>query len=103
MLIFSCNACFIFKYLYSCKPKEVLPFVLDIDQFIVKSVTSSITYSQSVSNCQNDGKRLCNAKEICRDEKTPVSGEISGDHWVPINDDPNEWIQIGMEILHDKF
>ena len=84
-------------------PKEFLLFLSDIGQFIVKTVTSSITYNQSVSNCQNDGKRLCNAKEICRDEKTPVSGDISGDHWVPINDDSNEWIQIGMEIMHNKF
>ena len=85
-------------------PKEFLLFFPpDISQFVVKTVTSSITYSQSVSNCQSDGKRLCNAKEICSNGKTPVTGAISGDHWVPINDDSNEWIQIGMEIMHNIF
>ena len=75
-----------------------MPFLIDTG-FVLKSVSSSVTYDQSVLNCISNGKRLCNSKEICIDGKTPVSGAISGDHWVPINDDSNEWIQIGMKII----
>lgn len=80
------------------KTSYMMPFILDTG-FLVTSVSSSVTYNQAVLNCKYNGKRLCNSKEICIDGKTPVSGAISGDHWVPINDNSNEWIQIGMKIM----
>ena len=87
-----------YAYLIHTYTHYIMPFLIDTG-FVLKSVSSSVTYNQSVLNCISNGKRLCNSKEICIDGNTPVSGAISGDHWVPINDDSNEWIQIGMKII----
>jgi hypothetical protein len=62
---------------------------------LVKSVASTITYQQADSNCKSDGKQLCNSNEICKNGKMPVSGVISGDHWVPVRNGLNEWMQVG--------
>jgi hypothetical protein len=63
----------------------------------LKFVASNVTYSQAVSTCQSDGKRLCNSNEICINGK-PASGVISGDHWVPVKNAFNEWMEIGKGI-----
>lgn len=55
----------------------------------------TISYQLAVSNCKADGNELCSSKTICKDGKTPYSGVIPGNHWVPVADNYNEWIQIG--------
>ena len=66
----------------------------------MKSVTSKITYNEAASDCKSNGKQLCNSKEICKDGKTPVSGVVAGDHWVPVKDSSNEWLQLGMILSY---
>ena len=75
--------------LFCCKKKQK-----KIGIFL-KFVARTITYNQAVSACTSDGKRLCNSNEICNIAGTPVSGTVPGDHWVPVKNTFNEWIQIG--------
>lgn len=58
-------------------------------------VPNTITYRNALANCKSGGRELCTSKAICKDGKTPYQGVVSGDHWVPIKDSFNEWIQIG--------
>ena len=64
-------------------------------------MANSISYQQAASSCKSDGKELCNSKAICKDGKTPFGGVRSGDHWVPVVDSSNEWIQIGKKRVND--
>ena len=64
-------------------------------------MANSISYQQAASSCESDGKELCNSKAICKDGKTPFGGVRSGDHWVPVVDSSNEWIQIGKKRVND--
>ena len=66
--------------------------VLDAEYSItIHSLPKTITYQLAVSNCEADGKKLCSSKTLCKDGKTP----FPGDHWVPVADNYNEWMQIG--------
>lgn len=47
--------------------------------------------------CWEDKMILCTSSEICRDGTTPHGGVIDGDHWVPISDNYNDWIQVGKD------
>jgi hypothetical protein len=67
----------------------------------VKLVTETISYQQAISNCKLDEKELCSSKTICKDGKIPYSGVIPGDHWVPVADSFNEWIQIGKQSVNN--
>jgi hypothetical protein len=64
----------------------------------VTKVPKTLSYQQAVSNCQANGKELCSSKAICKDGK-PYLGVIPGDHWVPVADSPNEWMQIGKQSV----
>jgi hypothetical protein len=72
----------------------------------LKRVSSTISYDQASSICKNEGKELCKSKEICRGNNKPYLGPIPGDHWVPVIDSSNEWLQIGkrklFELMHSK-
>ena len=74
----------------------------------IKAVSNRISYQQAVANCMADGRQLCTTKEICEDGKTPNSGPLPGDHWIPVKDSLNEWLQIGNSphrpcILHSSL
>jgi hypothetical protein len=68
----------------------------------VKLVTNTISYQQATSICTSDEKELCSSKTICKDGKIPYSGVIPGDHWVPVADSSNEWIQIGKQSIRKQ-
>ena len=74
-------------------------FPLVENSLTIKAVSNTVSYQQAVVNCEDDGKQLCTSKEICEDGKTPNSGPIQGDHWVPVNDSFNEWLQIGTRRI----
>ncbi|CAB4024572.1 Hypothetical predicted protein, partial [Paramuricea clavata] len=65
------------------------------DGITIKAASNRISYQKGLAKCQADGKGLCTSKTICKDNKTPYSGPLSGDHWVPVKDSYNEWLQIG--------
>lgn len=45
--------------------------------------------------CVNQGKRLCGKDELCMNGN-PIYGVSAGkDAWVAVNDDVNEWVQVG--------
>jgi hypothetical protein len=71
-------------------------FPLVENSVTIKAVSNTVSYQQAVANCKADGKQLCTSKEICEDGNTPNSGPIAGDHWVPVKDSFNEWLQIGI-------
>ena len=79
-------------------------FLLHAENSIsIKAVSNTVSYQQAAANCKADSKELCTSKEICEDGKTPNSGPITGDHWIPVKDSLNEWLQIGMKrnyIVH---
>ncbi|XP_046863986.1 uncharacterized protein LOC124457861 [Xenia sp. Carnegie-2017] len=64
--------------------------------YVVKRIPT-LTYSSAAATCKKDGKELCPSYFICRDGKYPVGPVRIGDHWVPIKDDYNQWIQIGFK------
>ena len=69
---------------------------------------NTVSYQQARTSCRNDNKDLCSSNEICKDGKTPHSGPLSGDHWTPVSDSQNEWLQIGndenhLKLPHDNF
>ncbi|CAB4019913.1 Hypothetical predicted protein, partial [Paramuricea clavata] len=74
--------------LYCCKIKS------KEDDITIKAASNTISYQQGLAKCQVDGKGLCTSKTICKDNKTPYNGPLSGDHWVPVGDSYNEWLQI---------
>ena len=61
-------------------------------------MANTMSYQQATSSCKSDGKEVCSSKVICKDRKTPYGGIKSGDHWVPVADSFNEWIQIGRNV-----
>ncbi|XP_028412026.1 uncharacterized protein LOC114534753 [Dendronephthya gigantea] len=61
----------------------------------MKNVPPTTSYQQAVSKCTSYGKQLCNSQDICEDGKTPSGGPMQGDHWVPVKDSYNEWLQLG--------
>jgi hypothetical protein len=88
----SCSKnCFFLNDLKTSLPLE--------DGITIKAASNRISYQQSLAKCQADGKGLCTSKTICKDNKTPHSGPLPGDHWVPVNDSYNEWLQIGKTKL----
>jgi hypothetical protein len=74
-------------------------FPLVENSLTIKAVSNTVSYQQAVVNCEDDGKQLCTSKEICEDGKTPNSGPVPGDQWVPVNDSFNEWLQIGTRRI----
>ena len=71
-------------------------------EITLKSVANTITYQEASSSCKSDGKELCSSKVICKDGKTPYEGVKSDDHWAPVADSFNEWIQIGKKNMNDN-
>jgi hypothetical protein len=69
------------------------------DGITIKAASNRISYRQGSANCEADGKRLCTSKKICKDDNTPHGGPVYGDHWVPVRDSYNEWLQIGKKKL----
>ncbi|XP_046864156.1 uncharacterized protein LOC124458107 [Xenia sp. Carnegie-2017] len=63
--------------------------------YVVKRIPT-LTYSSAAATCKKDGKELCPSYFICRDGKYPVGPVRIGNHWVPVKDDNNQWIQIGF-------
>ena len=61
------------------------------------------TYSGAMDICLQRNMRLCSTKEICRDGKTPYGGVINGNHFVPVSDNYNHWIQIGKMKLGSRY
>ncbi|XP_046864263.1 uncharacterized protein LOC124458255 [Xenia sp. Carnegie-2017] len=64
--------------------------------YVVKRIPT-LTYSSAAATCKKDGKELCPSYFICRDGKYPVGPVRIGNHWVPVKDDKNQWIQIGFQ------
>ena len=67
--------------------------------YVVKSVSSHITYLSAKTTCKADGKQLCPSFVICRDGKYPVGPVRFGDHWTPVKDAYNQWLQIGKNTI----
>ena len=73
--------------------------ISDVEYSItVEKVPKNISYQQAILNCARDEKELCNSKAVCKNGRTPYSGVIPGDHWVPVSDSSNEWVQIGKHV-----
>ncbi|XP_046863701.1 uncharacterized protein LOC124457510 [Xenia sp. Carnegie-2017] len=68
--------------------------------YVVKSLSSDITYLSAKTTCKADGKQLCPSFVICRDGKYPVGPVRFGDHWTPVKDAYNQWLQIGNNGPH---
>ena len=76
--------------------------ILISGEITLESLANTITYQEATSSCKSDGKELCSSKMICKDGKTPYEGIKSGDHWAPVADSFNEWIQIGKKNMNDN-
>ena len=61
----------------------------------LETLPNTITYDDVAINCWSDQRRLCSSKEICKNGNTSLWGVVAGDHWIPVMDSPNDWIQIG--------
>ncbi|XP_028407321.1 uncharacterized protein LOC114529953 isoform X2 [Dendronephthya gigantea] len=72
--------------LFCCKKKDA--------GIVIKAVSNKILYQEAAKSCQTDGKQLCASHDICKGS-TPYGGPLYGDHWVPVKDSSNEWLQIG--------
>lgn len=69
-----------------------------------QGLPNTMTYEYGMEYCWKDKRRLCSSVEICPvspSRKVPVGGVINGDHWVPVSDKYNEWIQIGKDKCTD--
>lgn len=53
---------------------------------------SRLRYDQAQDFCSARGNQLCTIGQLCGGPRFDV---IPGDHWVPIADAENEWIQVG--------
>jgi len=64
-----------------------------------RTMPPTTSYSQAQQHCQTQGRRLCTRAEICPNGhaggETPHGGKASGDSWVPVNDEDNQWVQTG--------
>lgn len=52
------------------------------------------TYASSKTHCEEQGLRLCYAREVCIGNQ-PTYGIVKGDHWAAVKDSDNEWVEIG--------
>ena len=93
---------FIHDILQNCSIFFRNSHILISGEITLKSVANTITYQEATSSCESDGKELCSSKVICKDGKTPYGGIKSGDHWAPVADSSNQWIQIGKKNMDDK-
>lgn len=57
------------------------------------------TYSQMEQYCADTGRRICTRAEICPNGHhpgaVPDGGKASGDSWVPVSDEVDQWVQTG--------
>ena len=93
---------FIHDILQNCSIFFRNSHILISGEITLESVENTITYQEATSSCKSDGKELCSSKMICKDSKTPYEGIKSGDHWAPVADSFNEWIQIGKKNMNDN-
>ena len=56
-----------------------------------KTFDGGWTWQMAKDSCEQDGNKLATKKEVIDYISTPVNG----DNWVPVADNPNDWVQIG--------
>eukprot|EP00808_Paulinella_micropora_P009603 g9125.t1 len=59
------------------------------------------TWDAAQAFCQVRGKALCRQAQVCPVD-VPVGGAREGELWVAIADQPNEWLQVGLDQLVDR-
>ena len=55
----------------------------------------TMTWASAKAHCESLGRRLCRASEILDASGKFIFGPMAGDHWTPVLDAENEWVQIG--------
>ena len=71
--------------------KSKLPVILPLPR--------DYTYDIAVEKCEEIGYQLCKKSQVCPDN-IPVYGVVEGSiSWIPIGDEINEWIRIGMLLF----
>eukprot|EP01065_Artemidia_motanka_P001438 TRINITY_DN1064_c1_g1_i1.p1 TRINITY_DN1064_c1_g1~~TRINITY_DN1064_c1_g1_i1.p1 ORF type:complete len:827 (+),score=245.43 TRINITY_DN1064_c1_g1_i1:109-2589(+) len=69
---------------------------------VAHTLPPNVTWYSAAAHCASRGLRLCGAAELCTASDTgsalsliPEAPEINAEHWTPVADDTNDWIQIG--------
>lgn len=82
-------------YVYCCEDDPDTGIVDSGMRF--QSLGKAATYATLQQHCEDQNMRLCSASEVCRGT-SPYFGVIRGDHWTPVNDRTNEWVEIGNDL-----
>ena len=62
---------------------------------IMKTLPGSMTYNDGREACRKINKRLCNSGEICPEQDLLIGKIFTGDHWVPVAEKDDKWMQVG--------
>jgi hypothetical protein len=83
----------------SALPSHLSPFSSPGRVIWTRTMEGSTSYALAQQHCEAQGARLCNREEICPNGhaggETPAGGKASGDSWVPVGDEDNQWVQTG--------
>lgn len=63
--------------------------------------TKSLTWQTSKTFCEALGLELCGSSNLCQSTgggKVLKVDVIPGDHWAPVSDSSNEWVEVGDSL-----
>ena len=76
-------------------PTEGIPPSIQAGAVSASTLGCTMTWTSAKEYCESLGRRLCRASEILDASGKFIFGPMAGDHWTPVLDAENEWVQIG--------
>ena len=74
---------------------EGIPPSIQVGAVSASTLGCTMTWASAKAHCESLGRRLCRASEILDASGKFIFGPMAGDHWTPVLDAENEWVQIG--------